>query len=157
MIKTIVKSVLEAEVSAIIHSCNCFCQFGSGLAAAIRLKYPEANAADQKTTKGDKNKLSTIIPVKLTTNPRPKNLEFVINLYGQYTFGTEKRQTSYDALVTGFEAVRDFAVNNGLKSLAVPYKIGSDRGGACWYVVEAILESIFGDYDDLPLFICKLS
>jgi hypothetical protein len=36
-------------------------------------------------------------------------------------------------------------VENNLTSIAIPYKMSSDRGGADWDVVLALLKSAFND------------
>ena len=48
---------LDKSFELIAHGCNCFCNFGAGLAKEIKLKHPEAYKADLDTVKGDKKKL----------------------------------------------------------------------------------------------------
>ncbi|MGF7031816.1 hypothetical protein J2T17_002730 [Paenibacillus mucilaginosus] len=46
--------------------------------------------------------------------------------------------------------LREFARSNGL-SAALPYRIGSDRGGADWQVVYGIIEEVFKE-DEVTLY-----
>ena len=43
---------LDDHFDVIIHGCNCFCTMGAGIAASIRLEFPEALSADADTKKG---------------------------------------------------------------------------------------------------------
>lgn len=49
----------EGKFHLIVHGCNCFHTFGSGIAREIRERLPEAYAADRKTPHGDKSKVGT--------------------------------------------------------------------------------------------------
>lgn len=133
---------LLCDANIIIHSANCFCNFGAGVARAIREKYPEAYEADCNTIKGDKLKLGTFSAAKT------KDGKFVLNLYGQYHYGAGKKQTSYDALHNGFSAIKsklDLMSSLDNVVVGIPYGLGSGLGGARWPVVRAIINSIFAD------------
>jgi len=93
--KTIDCNLLDAPADIIGHCCNCFCTMGSGVAAAIKAKYPEAYDADCKTKKGDRTKLGTLsLAVVIKTDPTqtvasintpvPAGIKAVANLYAQY-------------------------------------------------------------------------
>jgi hypothetical protein len=41
--------------------------------------------------------------------------------------------------------LKKLAMENNL-SVALPYKIGSDRGGADWNEVRAMIDEVFSDY-----------
>lgn len=57
MIKYKIGDLLQAEVDAIGHCCNCFCTMGKGIAPKIKKEWPEVYAADCATRKGDRTKL----------------------------------------------------------------------------------------------------
>lgn len=47
------------EFDIIVHGCNCFNTMGSGIAAQIAVKFPDAKIADDETVRGDPGKLGT--------------------------------------------------------------------------------------------------
>lgn len=66
------------EVDIIVHGCNCFNTMGSGIAAQIRVQFPDAEKADNETVRGDPGKLGSYtigMHGRLT----------IINAYTQYS------------------------------------------------------------------------
>ena len=135
---------------AIIHQCNCQNTMGSGVAAIVRQKYPEAAAKDAATKCGDRSKMGSF------TYAQGKDGKWIFNLYAQYSYGMDKRHTDYEAFFVGMEAIKNHMVALGFRTAAVPYKIGSDRGGASWPVIAAMLREIF-DQSSIDLYICQYS
>jgi O-acetyl-ADP-ribose deacetylase (regulator of RNase III) len=131
--------------------CNCQCTQGSGIAWAIRQKFPEVYDDDLQTVKGDRLKLGTVRIVKLIT-PHP-TLRYIANCYGQFNFGRENRQMSYEAMYRCFESLKGHVANTNL-ILAFPYKISCKLAGGSWRVVR---EMIFDVFEDSPreVFICR--
>jgi len=72
----------EGNFDAIAHGCNCYCVMGIGLAKQIKKKYPEAYAADLKTTPGDRSKLGNYTYASYNDNSFT-----VFNAYTQYRYG----------------------------------------------------------------------
>jgi len=145
-------SVLDAEEYWILHQVNCQGVMGSGVAKAIRDKWPKVFEEYHQFYRmqcGDhifsttSDTLGQIVTVKVEDHE-------IINLFGQKHFGTDgRRYTSYDAFYDGLIATRNYIEADWpfdqKKELAVPYKIGSDRGGADWTVIEAMFFSVFGN------------
>lgn len=74
----------DGEFDAIVHGCNCFNTMGKGIALSIKNRFPEAYAADCKTTKGDKGKLGTYSFANIY---REDGSVFTIfNAYTQFTY-----------------------------------------------------------------------
>jgi len=149
------KDLLEYPANAIVHQANCFCTMGSGVAAQIRKKYPEAYEADCATEKGGESKLGTY------SWALAEDGKYIFNLYSQFDFGYDGgRRTSYDALVNGFEKIKDNAekqvkVLGKAFVVAIPYKIGSDLGGGNWQIVRAIIKEIFLDSEVELVVVCR--
>lgn len=100
----------------IIHGCNCFNTFGSGLAKEIKERYPQAYAADCETTRGDRNKLgSYTLSYFDGANPF-----IIVNSYTQFGFnsyGNHQDLFEYDA----FQKILDELLHNyGTCRLALP-------------------------------------
>lgn len=153
MIKEINCDIFKSDIDILIQSCNCQTIFGSGIAKSIREKYPEVYEADLKTKKADVNKLGTFSYAKIKN---PARLKYIFNLYGQFDFGGAKRNTSYDAFADGLEKIREFLLEKKAEKmvLGMPWKIGSDRGGASWPVIEAIIYDVFEE-SPFKVLICK--
>lgn len=150
--KTIDCNLLDAPADIIGHCCNCQNTMGSGVAAAIRQKYPEAYEADCQTIKGDKAKLGT---VSLAVVKTPDNqIKAVANLYGQYSYGGE-RPMSYEAIYNALVAFKE-KLKPAVKTIAFPYKMACDRAGGDWRIVERMIEVVF-DNSGFEVVICKFT
>ena len=101
MIKYIKGDLLSCPANIIAHITNCQNVMRSGIALQIAKKYPEAVDADNKTIKGDINKLGTI------SIARTKDKKIIFNIYAQNLYGRQERQINYEAFYTGICAVRD--------------------------------------------------
>lgn len=127
MMKYIHKDITTNKEGFILHGCNCSGGFGSGVAGAIRKKWPEVYTKFRKNGTG-KKKLGTILPVQINNNL------WVINLYTQEKYGNDgKRYASPDAIKNSLiEAM------NYIKKLDIDHptiissKIGSQLGGLDW-------------------------
>jgi O-acetyl-ADP-ribose deacetylase (regulator of RNase III) len=141
----------QKEPCAIAHQCNCFHTMGGGIARQISSRYPEALEADKDTPYGDKTKLG-LFSVALVKGSKDK---LIYNVYGQHRYGTEKRHTSYDALVEGLARVQQDAQSNGLTKLGIPYNMGCKLGGGEWQIVKSIVEVTFAGNICFDLYVCR--
>jgi O-acetyl-ADP-ribose deacetylase (regulator of RNase III) len=149
MVHEIDANLLEHPLQGIIHQANCMHTMGSGIAAAIRQKYPEAYEADLKSgAKGDSKRLGSF-----SVAHSLKDDKYIYNLYGQYNFGAMARFTSYDALANGFAKIRKDAEDKHLSTLGCPKLLGCDRGGASWRIVREIIGDVF-DQSPIDFYIC---
>lgn len=146
MIKIVVGDLLSANEDLIIHQCNAKGKFGSGIALQMKQKYPEVHEAYLEHCKSTfPNDVNTLLG---TVNVcRTHDGKHVANLIAQLDYGYDgKRYTSYDALYDGLSHIKEVCKENNM-SVALPQKLGSDRGGASWNVVYAMIEEIFKDYE----------
>ncbi|OPH62187.1 Appr-1-p processing protein [Paenibacillus ferrarius] len=141
-IKVIEGDLLSAEEDIIAHQVNCMGVMGSGIAKVIRNKYPEVYDQYLNEFKG-KSKIELLGECQVIKTSVGK---YVANLFGQFNFGGDgKKYTDEEALKGALISLKEFAVENGL-SVALPFKIGSDRGGADWNVVYGIIGEVFAEY-----------
>lgn len=140
-------NLLEEPLDGIIHSCNCLHIMGGGIALRIKNKWPEAFEADLKTPKADLKKLGTFSVAVL-----PSNFH-IYNMYGQFNIGFGRR-TDYTAVVRGLEAIKEHAIDNGLKKIGCPKYMGCRLGGGYWPVVRAIIEEVF-ENSEIEFVICN--
>lgn len=163
MVKEIIGDIFEefesGRINVLVHQANCFHTMGGGIARIIAQRYPEADAADRKTLRGDKEKLGTFTVATLKDGRR------IVNVYSQHdtsgggntqndirdsleeAMAVTGRATRYDAIVAAFERLErvvSASKDPSKFSLGIPYGYGSDLARGSWTIVRAIIESIFG-------------
>lgn len=130
----------NGDFDVIIHGCNCFCNFGAGIALQILNQFPEAYEKDKATEVGDESKLGTYTSAPIVRNGRQFTL---VNAYTQYGCGVDKVRCDYDALDTIFKSIAiDF---NGLR-IGYP-KIGAGLAGGDWEIISKIIDKNLEDQD----------
>lgn len=151
MILEIDLDLTEAPVDIILHCANCHNTMGSGIARAIREKFPEAYAADCATVRADKNKLGTISVAKIA---QPHNqIKWVFNLYGQFTFGSRPREVNYEAIYTALKLAESRITDKTLK-VGIPKNMCCQRAGGDWRIIRAMIDVVFGQ-SLIDVFICN--
>lgn len=148
MIQVIDGNIFEHTSQCIIHQANCHNRLGSGIAAQIRILYPEAVDVDNTTKYGDISKLGTF------TSAVGKDGKIIYNLYGQYNYGNQKRQTNYEAFYKGMESIHVDAMTKKLETASVPYNIGCGLANGSWNVIESMIRDIW-ENSNILLTICK--
>ena len=132
------KDLLSVEKGIICHQVNAQRTMGSGIAKAIRDKWPHVyeEYREFKKDSPDFCRLGGIQFVKIN-----EQLE-VCNIFGQLYYGTDgKRYTDYGALKEAFVSLRGMTANQ----VYFPMKFGSDRGGADWNIVSQMIDFYFPD------------
>lgn len=145
-----VGNLLDAPQICIAHQVNCQGVMGSGVAKAIKEKYPKAYEHYKRycDIKSSKELLGTSQEVYCKIGERT-----VINLFGQQFYGYDGCcYTSYVALTTALDGAFKLVVSENRNygdplEIAVPYKMGCDRGGGDWKIVSKILEELSDKYD----------
>ena len=147
MIKFTNINLLNTDADYICHQVNCQGKMNSGVAKAIRERWPINFTTymayyEQHTKYGKNYLLGDILFVDLNDyEPRTWPEEpIIINMFGQFDYGYDtKRYTSYDAFDECLQKIKHYVPKG--KKLAFPYKIGCDRGGADWEVIFAMIKS----------------
>jgi O-acetyl-ADP-ribose deacetylase (regulator of RNase III) len=139
-------NLLDAQTDVIAHQVNCQGVMGSGVAKQIREKWTNVYTAYRAEydlfTDLNKPLLGNCQLVQINDN------QYVANLFGQNYYGKDgKRYTSYDAIYEALTSLRQQMTNDNLKSLAIPFHMSCDRGGADWKVLIAMLCSVFEETD----------
>ena len=137
-------NLLDAQTDVIVHQVNCQGVMGSGVAKYIREKWTNVFEEYKKYCDDlwSHQLLGSCLLVDIN------NEQYVANLFGQSSYGRDgKRYTDYEALYKSLERLVAQMVGINKKSVAFPYKMSSDRGGADWNVVLAMIESVFKDTD----------
>lgn len=137
-------NLLDATTDVIAHQVNCQGVMGSGVAKYIREKWANVFEEYKKYCADiySHQVFSSCLLVDIN------NEQHVANLFGQFRYGKDgKRYTNYEALYKSLERLVAQMVSTNKKSVAFPYKMSSDRGGADWNVVLAMIESVFKNTD----------
>ena len=161
----LLKAFEKGEVNVMMQCVNCQGVMGSGVAKAIRDKYPFVYDL-YKEFCGDlkpRQLLGEMQNIDLAhydyvndanwngdTNPWPD--KHIINIFGQEGYGYGKRQVNYGALGKAFTAASYGLTQASDQALQVydiigiPYKFASDRGGADWNIVLEMIDFHFKDF-----------
>ena len=158
-------NVLNTNCQYICHQVNCLGKMNSGIAKAIREKWPVVYKEYQnwydhwcQTVLDDYGgcedypspsevMLGRILMVKVD------NDQTVINMAAQQYYGYDgRRYTSYDAFWSCLGKIKD-TIPKG-SSIAFPCGIGCVRGGANWLVISAMIDAVLGE--DYEVHIYKL-
>lgn len=133
-------NLLDSKANIICHQTNCKGVMGSGVALAVKTRYPAAYESYRKAFDNKKLKLGYVdfaVVNDVTT---------VANLCGQDDYGYDgKLRTDYDALITGFNTIKTYMIEHNYKTIAFPFKMSCCRGGGDWNVVYDLIETIFAD------------
>ena len=128
--------VTNVECDVILHQVNCKGVMGSGVAMAIRQKYPEVYHAYVNLTGSHLGKTELLLGAVQTVDTHDGKT--VANLFSQNNYGYGQLHTNYEAMKTGLAKLNDIAKG---KTIALPYKMGSDRGGGSWDIVYSLIVS----------------
>lgn len=125
--------LLGVVEGVIIHGCNAQGVMGSGVALAIKNKYPDAYRAYKDFESKHGLKLGSISIRKVDTNLR------IANAITQEFYGNDPvlQYVSYGALHLAFEKLHKHF------PLEVPFhfpKIGAGRGNGDWLVISQLIE-----------------
>jgi len=136
----LIKAAKEGNFDVIAHGCNCFCNFGAGIALQIRYVFPEAYAADCQTEKGDINKLGTCSVADITLENN--QVLHIVNAYTQFSTG-RGLQVNYDSVRFCMRYIKKRF--SGLR-IGLPL-IGCGLAGGDWDVVGPIIAEELSDED----------
>jgi len=147
MIKIINGDILKAKEEIIGHQVNCMGVMGSGLALQIKQQHPKAyEVYKELVTEAEKEKSVRFLLGKSLVVE--SNGKYIANLFGQYTYGKIGQYTLMNALENSLKNLKAFALQHGL-TVALPVKLGSDRGGADWNEVLKLIELVFKGHEDI--------
>ena len=146
MVKIVKGNLLDATELFIAHQVNCQKKMNSGVAKAIREKYPIVFDKYVRTN-------AWLGSVDYIYIPERNGNQCVANMYAQNNYGYDGKQyTDYDAFRLCCKSlVNECRCLGG--AVAMPYKIASDRGGADW---DKIMDILLEEFTDVDLTLYKL-
>lgn len=159
MINYIQKDVTTVERGIVAHGCNCQGVMGSGVALAIRRKWPTAYDGYvrlcQEFKATNSFPLHELLGLAHFVTVVPYDL-VVANLFTQVNYGrTGQRYADLEAIATSLDQVFRMAHTTNLP-IYMP-RIGCGLGGLDWDTeVKLVVEKLAGQYSDIELNICDL-
>lgn len=138
-IERITSNIVDIEEGYIVHGCNAQGVMNSGVAKAIRDKYPQVWNDYNKVFRGmiDRNNLVGSV---IYTEIKPDKL-YIASGITQLNYGKDgKRYVSYDAIAHVFGQVSMWAQRSN-KTIYFP-QIGAGLGGGYWPAIENIIISV---------------
>jgi len=132
-------NLLDVQTGVIAHGVNCQGVMGSGVALAIRQKYPEVYTKYSLlcSKNSDIDLLGNYQFVSVGENLS------VVNLFTQLNYGrSATRYISYDAIDDAFRGCFSLLDN---ETLNIPY-IGAGLGGGNWKIISSIIEAHQGNH-----------
>ena len=145
-------NILDSGADIICHQVNCQGKMNSGVAKAIREKWPEVYIKYMESNEiiWDKahehgrmiwNHMLGQVQVVFIAD---KKTMAVVNMFAQENYGYDgRRYTSYDAFWSCLGEIKR-TINPGLR-IAFPARIGCVRGGANWNVILKMIEEVLGE------------
>jgi O-acetyl-ADP-ribose deacetylase (regulator of RNase III) len=134
--------LLDCNCQYICHQVNCQGKMNSGVAKAIREKWPFVFKCYLDILNDTKHQMLGGIQAVNTQDNK-----VIINMFAQNGYGYDgKRYTSYDAFWSCLGEIKQ-TVPQG-SSIAFPDHIGCCRGGANWDVILSMIDAVLGeDYE----------
>ena len=146
-------NILDSGADIICHQVNCQGAMNSGVAKAIRQKWPEVYTKYAEAAKdidigfGDKNlSWEHMLGLNQVVLIDDEKTSAVVNMFAQNGYGYDgRRYTSYDAFWSCLGEMK--TIPKGSR-IAFPARIGCVRGGANWKVIFTMIEEVLGmDYN----------
>lgn len=140
--KKCIGNILSVTSGVIIQQANAQGVMGSGVAKAIRDKYPQVfteYSAYVGVPYSRKDSGASILGSTIVTQVSDDLT--IISIIGQQFFGRDGRKyTSYDALDSGFSSIAEMVRCGSIPNDIHHPLIGSDLGGGEWSIVKSIIE-----------------
>ena len=147
MIHYIKGDITKSNCDIICHQVNCQGAMNSGVAKAIREKWPEVYEYYKVWCKRNDNAswlLGASQAVQICDNP----IKYVANLYSQEFYGYDgERYTNYEAFYSAIEQIANQIADAPEITIAFPWRIGCVRGGANWNIIFTMIKEVFPNRD----------
>lgn len=148
MLKEVQGDLLEADCEMLVHGCNCHGVMGSGVALAVRTKYPKAFEDYHEFYEyvTDKPYIGPLLG-KVNFSEQPDG-KVIANAFTQQNFGRDPtvRYMSYEAVDSCMKRILMYAEIKKIDSIAMS-RIGAGLGNAPWSVTRAIIWENFKNFN----------
>jgi len=144
------KNIVDVRLGIVAHGCNASGGFGSGVAGAIKQKYPKVAEAHAARGVGQ-HLLGNIDVISIDHNLQ------IINCYTQLNYGSDgKRYADLSAIESCLYKVISLAYSQGLP-VYIP-KIGCGLGGLDYDTeVRPLLERLVSAAPEVDIYVCDIN
>lgn len=151
MLEIVQGNLLEAEENLICHQVNCRGVMGTGLALALKTKYPKIYIEYRNlcTFNSIDKLIGSAQIVEVDSN------KYIVNLFGQVNYGRGIVHTNYNALQRALNSTFQFAHEFNY-SIAIPYNLGCGLAGGDWTEVLSIIQRECINFPDISVKLYKL-
>lgn len=133
----ILSPVTDGTQTIVCHQVNCMGVIDTELAKQIKDRFPEVfKIYKARCSIWHKNPQANLGHVQFCDTP-DGNGYIVANIFGQLSYGTDKKQTDYDALRVGLKRVPEAFQNSTIR---IPYGMSCDLGSGDWDIVLNIIQ-----------------
>ena len=139
----------KSKADIICHQVNCHGKMGSGVAKSIREKFPTVYNMYTEICFNKQVLCNTQIVRLPDIERNTLGDQYIANMFAQNRYGYDgERYTDYEAFYKCLENIKRFAKEHSVvKSIAFPYRIGCDRGGANWKIIFTMIYEVFKNTD----------
>jgi O-acetyl-ADP-ribose deacetylase (regulator of RNase III) len=136
-------NLLEDEAEILVNTVNTVGVMGKGIALAFKNAFPFNYQVYQQKCRAGELTIGVILPVT------DSNLLYGTKVIVNFPTKTHWRKPSeYAYIENGLQALRDWLVNENIKSIAIP-PLGCGNGGLDWAKVKPMILSALNDLDCL--------
>lgn len=141
MIEYVKGNILDTDCVLIAHGCNAQGVMGSGVAKAIRDKWPVAYEKYREEYELYGLKLGDVIWARIEGTEQYSS-RWVLNCITQEYYGRDgNRYVNYGAIAKAF-----YEISCSMpQTIAIP-KIGAGLGGGDWNIIAEIIEGMMGEH-----------
>lgn len=125
-------------INIIAHQVSTVGVMGKGIAKQIADRYPEVYKEYKALCSSTGNLFGS---VQILANEDGKT---ILNVFSQFSYGTDKRQTNYAAITLAFAS---YLETYKTATIGIPKYFGCGLGGGDWDIVEAIFKDLEHLYD----------
>lgn len=151
MVSEIKGNIFDTDCDIIAHQVNCMGVMGTGIALDIRNLYPYNYTSYKALCSSHLHSESLGGQIHFVVVKHKEGYKTIANLFGQFSYGRDKRHTDYDWLEKAISSLADYCKRHGC-SVAFPYKMGCKNAGGDWKKVSQIIYNYFGNNNT----ICKI-
>ena len=139
MIQYQIGNLLDSSAEALVNTVNTVGVMGKGIALQFKNQYPNNYKVYQQACKEGRVQIGSLLTVI------EKNLLLGDKLIINFPTKTDWRKPSeYSYIEKGLDSLRQFIINNDIKSIALP-PLGAGNGGLEWANVKILIEQYLGD------------
>ena len=144
--KTIKGNLFNSEATIICHQVNASSAMGSGVAKQVRELYPRVYKQYMNACEKGLMKLGMCQVVEKEKGSG----RYIANLCGQENFGYNGiRYTNYESIYVALEKLAKYCEEHNIESVAFPWKMSCDRGGADWLIIVSMIETVFKENEKI--------